>query len=425
VLLPPPRGAPPPPPPPSHPQAPPGHQRSLFIPSAPQPCRVLQGTGSSSSSARQLTSRITRCETAGQLFAVAARQGQEFNFIHASAAVTKLAKLPLGAPGSMQGVSHLLRLAKAHLPEMQARELANTLWAVSKLGVEEPALVAELVSRARPKLHAFKPQELANTLWALAKLDHVDSAFTGALVQAATDQLCSFDPQGLANTARALATLGHVDPVFMGALLHTGKPQLRRFKPNELTDTLWALSKMGHEDATFMSALVATPERATQLLHAATACLAAGTSDPSAAAQIYAAFSPAIGKVLPQMMAAEVSAAPCREVVFALAQFHLAVIGSWGTDDAAKLSLAHTLLEDSRLRDIMSTECLKVMLEADADADAAMRGDDAAALRAVADFMERLVIIHEGDARGEAAVESYCTISSQGAGKYGYPRGAH
>jgi hypothetical protein len=73
----------------------------------------------------------------------------------------------------------------------------------------------KLVAVARPYIKEMKPRQLANSVWALAKLGHTDAGFMDEALQAAKPQLHSFDTQEVAMMRRAMITLGHVDTVFM------------------------------------------------------------------------------------------------------------------------------------------------------------------------------------------------------------------
>jgi hypothetical protein len=120
----------------------------------------------------------------------------------------KSAKLLQGTPMSHSrtaGVALLLHLARERLPEMQAQALANTLLAVSKLGVADPAFVNALISEARQKLPNFTPQNLTNTAYALANLGHENDAFLKVLLDTASAKLPDFDTANVIQMSFALS----------------------------------------------------------------------------------------------------------------------------------------------------------------------------------------------------------------------------
>lgn len=53
-----------------------------------------------------------------------------------------------------------------NLRSMTPRHLANTVWALARLSVNDPPLIKDLAEAALRQLSEFKPQELASTLWA-------------------------------------------------------------------------------------------------------------------------------------------------------------------------------------------------------------------------------------------------------------------
>jgi hypothetical protein len=258
--------------------------------------------------APQLTRLITSCETAGALFAVVQAHGHVFNFIHASAALARLAKLPLGT-NTQAGVAQLLGVAWEQLPQMGAQALANSLWAVSKLGVDDGLFVAALLRSARPQLPSFNAQALVNTTWALATLRHTDADFMGALLEVAKPKLSSFEAQSPATMAWALAMLGHNDAAFMRALLVVAKSRLSYFNEQNLANTAWALATLGHNDAVFMGSLlsVAKPKLSSfkpqDLANMAWALATLGRNDADLMCALLAAAKPKLSSFKPRDLA--------------------------------------------------------------------------------------------------------------------------
>jgi hypothetical protein len=107
------------------------------------------------------------------------------------------------------------------LPRFQPRELANTLWALARLGhaPAEPWMAALLASTAA-RLCAFRPAELTALAWALAALRyHPGDDWLRSFQAAAAAQMEAFEAPELAAVARALAKLRAVPgPAFLSAL---------------------------------------------------------------------------------------------------------------------------------------------------------------------------------------------------------------
>ncbi|GLC42995.1 hypothetical protein PLESTM_001410800 [Pleodorina starrii] len=213
-------------------------------------------------------------------------------------------------------VGQLLRLAEQHLSSFAAREVANCLWALAKLGYQQqqPAagaaasdpeahhhhhhhhhhhqqaedvaaaaaaaaaassssgggcggvsggsLLAGLCTRAEATLGGFGPQEVANALWALGALGHhPGEPLLRGLTERLRGVLPELAPQGLSNCLLGLAKLGWspgadcLDEVTRGSL-----PKMDDFEPQALSNTPWSLARLGHrneqlQEAVFQQAL--------------------------------------------------------------------------------------------------------------------------------------------------------------------------
>jgi hypothetical protein len=128
--------------------------------------------------AATITEEITGCNTVPELETVFIEHSGSFDYIHASAALVKYAKLP----GSSKGSAFFSKLASVwqqQLPAATRCECANVLWACSKLGSAQHPVWAEtwqafidlirkeLIGGQTPSLQA---QELSSVLYACAKL---------------------------------------------------------------------------------------------------------------------------------------------------------------------------------------------------------------------------------------------------------------
>ncbi len=169
--------------------------------------------------AATITAAIKRCHSAVQLLAVLSQHGDSFNYIHVSAMFAKLAKLPTAngsiasgptaptstlpaaapmpfAPTAAAGeaarsaaeaaslaraeaeatakaavTDALLQRLEQHLPQFGPRALANTLWALGKLGCLPPKrIVATLLAELDVKVQELKGYEHSMALYALAEL---------------------------------------------------------------------------------------------------------------------------------------------------------------------------------------------------------------------------------------------------------------
>jgi len=55
--------------------------------------------------------------------------------------------------------------------EFAPQEVANTLWALARMGIKPPApVMVEFFSATDRRMSSFKPHELSSMVWALAKV---------------------------------------------------------------------------------------------------------------------------------------------------------------------------------------------------------------------------------------------------------------
>jgi len=165
--------------------------------------------------ARMITKEITSCSQITDLEDVCSQWIGRFNYINASAALVKLAKLQRGraAPALFKQLASLwLRL----LPDAQVQQCANVLWACAKLGVASDAQVWSRTWEAFFPLlkkavgSTVAPQEMSTVLWACVALRQQPTAdelqqLMQALLQPSV--LAAATPQAIANTVWALARL--------------------------------------------------------------------------------------------------------------------------------------------------------------------------------------------------------------------------
>jgi hypothetical protein len=148
----------------------------------------------------------------------------EFDYIHVNAALTTAVRLG-AADGSLllpasrisplekQVLAQVTKLARRHLGQYNPQAIANTLWALAKLGVYEPDVLSKLVELAQARFPEFTGQQFAACIWALAKLGSKPPALWIEAFLARSQQLLpSFSPQDLSNTIYAFALLEYRPP---------------------------------------------------------------------------------------------------------------------------------------------------------------------------------------------------------------------
>ncbi len=142
-----------------------------------------------------------------------------FNHIHLSALVCRLPKLvqPARLPPAERSrfarfLGHVSDAVSLALPTFDPRAIANTLWAVCKLGYSPaPPLLNKFLFEAYVRMDQFNAQELANLSWALATLAAMGNrpvpVWMLRFTQAAQGRVLALKPQELAHTAWALSKL--------------------------------------------------------------------------------------------------------------------------------------------------------------------------------------------------------------------------
>ena len=238
-----PSSAPPPPPPPPPPPR-------LSSPTAP----ALRSRGVADGAARLFTASIKACDNGGALLSLAALHGASFNAINASAALSRLAKLqPVESWKGDARTSALVARAGELLGSMEGQALANTLWAVSKLGVS-PEWLPAWVAASERYLQSMKAQELSSCIYALATLQHspgqrwMDVFWRASLPVLNPTSVGAerFTAQAIANVAWSLAKLGHSPGHEWATRCWAGVARsLESFSPQNLANFLWGTAGWG------------------------------------------------------------------------------------------------------------------------------------------------------------------------------------
>ncbi len=167
-----------------------------------------------------------------------------------------LALLPRRPSGEL--VEIWLELAEKKISGFKPQELANSLWALAKLGEDLPGSFLRAWSQAATRnISAFNSQELSNSLWAFATLgEKPPASFLSAWTQTATRNISAFNSQDLSNSLWAFATLGEKPPAsFLSVWTQTATRNISAFDPQNLSNSLWAFATLGEKPpASFLSA---------------------------------------------------------------------------------------------------------------------------------------------------------------------------
>jgi hypothetical protein len=153
--------------------------------------RRFHGMGHINTPSQLLLTQITGTTTGDGLLELVWLRGKGFRPADASSALQQAARLSAHARVAPKVIRKLVEVALRLVQEMQPLQMADTLWALARLGHAEPAVITSmidaLVQVATPQLGSFKAPELDMTRMALSTLGHADTDFMRAL-QAAKPQ---------------------------------------------------------------------------------------------------------------------------------------------------------------------------------------------------------------------------------------------
>ena len=100
----------------------------------------------------------------------------------------------------------------------------------------------------------FNVQMLANTAWALAKLGHLEGQLFAVLARSTERQVSRFNPPDVTTTTWPFATVGRLDEQLVAALALAARRQASEFNPPDLANTAWPFAKVGHLDEQLFAA---------------------------------------------------------------------------------------------------------------------------------------------------------------------------
>ncbi|CAJ1383487.1 unnamed protein product [Effrenium voratum] len=180
---------------------------------------------------------------------LAARRGQGWDTVSVSTAlhafackVKQKAQRPNLSDARWQ---HLKDLALQRLASGEARNLANTAWAMACISCREKPFLDLSEELVYMKAAELKPQEVSNLAWAFATLRYGTAPLMLFLVQ---EQIEDFSCQDAANTMWSLAALSLALEGVMHRLLPCASKYVFEFKPQECANSIWAMAILSCQD---------------------------------------------------------------------------------------------------------------------------------------------------------------------------------
>jgi hypothetical protein len=234
---------------------------------------------------RQLTKWITASGSIDDLGQLVQECGRSMDYIHVTAACTRLARLQGDRAAKQALADVLLQLLQPLLPECGARECAHVMYSMARMQHCPRGMLIPVLGQLLTELHAANAQACAcaTATWALAELGSSDSPAAVAAVEAvithhagavsslvgrliSKDILSAANAHSVANVMRALAKLGSSDsPAAVAAVeaaltLHadavsslvgrlTSGRVLMYATAQRVVDGMWALAKLGSSDS--------------------------------------------------------------------------------------------------------------------------------------------------------------------------------
>ena len=129
-------------------------------------------------------------------------------------------------------------------------DITQCIWALGRLGVDDPHVVAAFVGRARKSIDAFNAVEISNILWGLAKIGYIsagdddDSAFVqfvSSLSQRlASDQNLNVTPKLASTALYAMGKLQLRDEEIFNNLSQIIISQIESTSAQAVANALWA-----------------------------------------------------------------------------------------------------------------------------------------------------------------------------------------
>ena len=135
----------------------------------------------------------------------------------------------------------MARFLADNVNSMSTKDVAQALWALGRLQIDETDIVSPLAERAKSLVTELKEQELSNILWALSKVKSKDSSVLCELTRRLTsDGSLSLSPQDAATILYALGRLNIRDVAIFESLSDILMDHLESTSALAIANVLWA-----------------------------------------------------------------------------------------------------------------------------------------------------------------------------------------
>ena len=201
---------------------------------------------------KKLTDALGACASGEEVLALVACRlepgAEPLDAYNVTTALSRLSKLqPSGLAGDKRFAS-LLSVAEALLDVMDARGLANLLYALGQLRATlSDSWMARYWAASEGKLNIFNAFDLSNTIYACAKLGASPPAsWRDAFWRASLAQMGQFIPQGLSNVLYACSELNQLPPAgWRERFWYVSEGKLASFTEQDFSNTIYACGQLG------------------------------------------------------------------------------------------------------------------------------------------------------------------------------------
>ena len=175
-------------------------------------------------------------------------------------------------------LEQLMGLVEAQLPEWRARQIANTVWSLGKLGfIPRPHQLRSMLAVATLQWPAFTPHQLSMMLYGLCQLRCAPpQTWLDAFMAACLASLPSFKPQELSMLLYSLALFSDrrvMRASWFTPLMAMTEERLPNFNAQELSNMMWSITELQ---------LVPDDVWLARFLDVSLVCIRGGNSNPIA-----------------------------------------------------------------------------------------------------------------------------------------------
>jgi len=129
----------------------------------------------------------------------------------------------------------------ARADELNTKDVTQAMWAIGRLRIEDPSIVAPLAKQAKAVSKELTAQEIANLFWALSKVKSQEFGLIYVLMRRIScDDSLGLMPQEAANILYALGRLNIRDDEFFKLLSNIILERIELASAQSIANVLWA-----------------------------------------------------------------------------------------------------------------------------------------------------------------------------------------